>query len=110
MLLPSTSITVPAARGCRQTITESAGLIFRNDVSSIMLDLMYDLVFFSVEVSIVFYLILYLRSLVEVNILRCQQLDRHIVDGTDLVFQNDSPEQCFDTVISLHVSMLCDKE
>lgn len=48
--------------------------------------------------------------MIEVDILWCEQVDRHIVDWFNLLFQYDSTEERVNTEVALLVSMLCDEE
>ena len=54
--------------------------------------------------------VLKLRSAIKLNVLFCKKFDGHVVYGIDLLFKYDGLKQCFNTSISLHVSMLSNKE
>ena len=48
--------------------------------------------------------------MIEVYILSHKQVDRHVVDWLNLLFQHDSTEEGVNTEVALLVSMLCDEE
>ena len=50
------------------------------------------------------------RPMIEVYILSHKQVDRHIVDWFNLLFQHDSTEERVNTEVALLVGMLCDEE
>lgn len=50
------------------------------------------------------------RPMIEVYILSHKQVDRHIVNWFNLLFQHDSTEEGVNTEVALLVSMLCDEE
>ena len=50
------------------------------------------------------------RPMIEVYILSHKQVDRHIVDWFNLLFQHDSTEEGVNTEVALLVGMLCDEE
>ena len=50
------------------------------------------------------------RPMIEVYILSHKQVDRHVVDWFNLLFQHDSTEEGVNTEVALLVSMLCDEE
>ena len=51
-----------------------------------------------------------LSSAIEIHVLLHQQLDRHVVHGSNLLLQHDGPEEGIYAVIALHEGVLSDEE
>ena len=50
------------------------------------------------------------RAQIEVDVLLCKEVNRHVVRLFNLLLQYDGTEECVDTKEPLLVSMLCDEE
>ena len=48
--------------------------------------------------------------MIEVYIISHKQVDRHVVDWFNLLFQHDSTEEGVNTEVALLLGMLCDEE